>query len=673
MIVAPLPTWKELLGVTKQQNTDDILTSGSAISIKLIIEGYRKSTQKTSINIMLPDYFCAETEALFFDDDLKALRYPLDDRMEPDWKTIKKSNEYSHVDIFIFVHYFGHEHDISRARAFCDVNQSVLIEDCAHVLYGYGKMDKKSHFSIYSPHKYLPIPDGGIIKVNSDDELTNNIRTHIEEKVSVPNTNKHIKWRCKKVALKLFRISKNNSYELGPHYIDLNKVSYESYSISNYSKKLLSAYSYEDLKEIAHKRRINLQIINAVLKSVDSNIRIMTDDYIECPLFAAYSLENIDKPLDYVEELRKLGLNISFWPSTHKGIVPLTDEYEKLTKYIITIPVHQSLNINKLAKILDFDCKTNIADFSYELLSDTAENRKRWNAVLDSSPISNITQDWTYGDVKSRIDGWDIKRYLFKDKGHDIGVVQLLIKKIGPITMAYRINKGPIFITEYSRIDNELFVINCIKNQNARRPFFFVPYAAYSVDNLAKVVKAGWKLWNPFGFPTGEVDLTQTEEQIRAGLESKWRNQLKTAEKNNYVIKSDYDRFDEMIELYTEEQEEKNFEGVPIPMLMEMRKEPSPLKILYVLDNSDRIIAFDMFYVHSNVATYYIGWNSSEEGRKNYLNNLLLFYAAIELKKMGIKKLDLGGIEYIHTESIARFKDGMKPKHFRQIGEFIKV
>ena len=108
-------------------------------------------------------------------------------------------------------------------------------------------------------------------------------------------------------------------------------------------------------------------------------------------------------------------------------------------------------------------------------------------------------------------------------------------------------------------------------------------------------------------------------------------------------------------------------------MLMEMRKEPSPLKILYVLDNSDRIIAFDMFYVHSNVATYYIGWNSSEEGRKNYLNNLLLFYAAIELKKMGIKKLDLGGIEYIHTESIARFKDGMKPKHFRQIGEFIKV
>ena len=38
-----------------------------------------------------------------------------------------------------------------------------------------------------------------------------------------------------------------------------------------------------------------------------------------------------------------------------------------------------------------------------------------------------------------------------------------------------------------------------------------------------------------------------------------------------------------------------------------------------------------------------------------------------------VKKLDLGGIEYIHTESIAKFKDGMKPMHFRQIGEFVRI
>ena len=90
------------------------------------------------------------------------------------------------------------------------------------------------------------------------------------------------------------------------------------------------------------------------------------------------------------------------------------------------------------------------------------------------------------------------------------------------------------------------------------------------------------------------------------------------------------------------------------------------------MNEAEEMIAFDMFYIHGKDATYYIGWNS-EEGRRNYLNNLLLYYGAIALKKMGIKKLDLGGIEYIHTESIAKFKDGMKPMHFRQIGEFVRI
>ena len=147
---------------------------------------------------------------------------------------------------------------------------------------------------------------------------------------------------------------------------------------------------------------------------------------------------------------------------------------------------------------------------------------------------------------------------------------------------------------------------------------------------------------------------------------------LKTAEIKGYKILSDFDCYEEMMKLYQKEQEEKDFEGVSLELLDEMKKSPSPLKIFYVKNDEDIIIAFDIFYTHGDAATYYIGWNS-DEGRKNYLNNLLLYHAAISLKNMGIAKLDLGGIEYIHTESVAKFKDGMKPRHFRQLGEFIKV
>lgn len=672
MIVAPLPTWKELLGVTKQQNTDDILTSGSAISIKLIIEGYRKSTQKTSINIMLPDYFCAETEALFFDDDLKVLRYPLNDKLEPDWKAIKNDIDCEEIDIFIFVHYFGQEHDVSKARIFCDLNNAILIEDCAHVLYGYGKIGKKGHFSIYSPHKFLPIPDGGVIKVNSDDSLVSDIVSYVEEKIKTDNSDLYFTWRIRKILLKLLHISKNTNFELGPHYIDMEKKLGLQSSISNYSRKILSNYSYEDLKKVAYKRRENLQIINEILKHLDSNVQVMTGESIESPLFAVYSLEKIKDPLEYVKKIKKMGLNVSFWPSVHKGIDPLTDQFNKLTKFVITIPVHQSLSLNKLARLIECKDECSITDLNIEELSNAKENCERWERILSESHISNITQDWRYGDIKTKADGWVLKRYMIKDCNQDVGVVQVLIKKICGVSVACRVNKGPIFIESYANIDNEIIVIEHIRRKTPLRPFLYVPYAPYTVANLGKMVNKGWKIWDQFGFPTGEVDLSLTEDQIRAKLDSKWRNQLKTAEKKGYVIRSDFDRFDEMLELYQEEQKEKNFKGVPMLMLREMEKEPSPLKIFYVVNEKNEIIAFDMFYIHSNAATYYIGWNNSEEGRRNYLNNLLLFHSAIALKNMGMKKLDLGGIEYIHTESVAKFKDGMKPDHFRQIGELLK-
>ena len=672
MLLAPEPSWRELLGLMKLKESEDIFTSGSAMSIKLILKGYCQILNKSRINVLVPDYFCAETESIFTGENINILRYPLDDDLEPDWKMIKKEYNGLESDVFIFVHYFGCEHDVSKARAFCDLNKILLIEDCAHVLYPYGKIGKKGDFSIFSPHKFLPIPDGGIIKEKSGDKLVSDISSYLKEKSEKVNHSKFLFWRAKKLALKILHINKKVQFKLGPHFIDVGEAINVDSGISEYSKKILSNYTYEKMKEIAYKRRENLQVINEVLMQLDENVRIMTDENIECPLFGVYSLENIKNPLEYVEKVKKLGLIVSFWPSVHKGIRPLTEEFNKLTRYIITIPVHQNLSLNKLANLLTDTGKISNKEMKIELLSDSIENRNKWNDILSKSSISNITQDWVYGDIKRKVENWTVKRYLIKDGSLDVGVVQVLVKKICGIPVAYRVNKGPIFVENYANIDNELSVLEMLRKIHIKAPFLYVPYQPYSVLDLGKMIKNGWRLWDQFGFPTGEIDLSLSEEEIRAGLESKWRNQLKTAEKKNYIIQSDFNYFNQMLDLYQQEQKEKHFDGVPLAILKQMQMESSPLTIFYVLDDNKKIVAFDMFYVHSNAATYYIGWNS-EEGRKNYLNNLLLYHAAISLKKNGIKKLDLGGIEYIHTESVAKFKDGMRPKHFRQIGEFIKV
>ena len=92
------------------------------------------------------------------------------DDFEPDWKYIKENNQFKENDIFVFVHFFGEYHDINRARTFCDNNNCILIEDCAHVLYKYGKMAQKGDFVLFSPHKLLGLMDGAVILCNNSEK-----------------------------------------------------------------------------------------------------------------------------------------------------------------------------------------------------------------------------------------------------------------------------------------------------------------------------------------------------------------------------------------------------------------------------------------------------------------------------------------------------------------------
>lgn len=127
-----------------------------------------------------------------------------------------------------------------------------------------------------------------------------------------------------------------------------------------------------------------------------------------------------------------------------------------------------------------------------------------------------------------------------------------------------------------------------------------------------------------------------------------------------------------MLEIYQQDQESKRFDGVEDHLIRTMfTLEDVPVRVFYVTDESNNIMAFDIFYQHINTATYYIGWNSVE-GRALCLNNLLLYTAAETFLQEGLSYLDLGGIEPIYTEKIAKFKDGMKPKKYRHMGEFLK-
>lgn len=681
LLTSPIPSCKELIGMKSndigywQENA--IWTSKSAISIRLILEEMSRVTSADTINVLIPNLFCGETEQLIGIDGINIIHYPLTESLDPNWEVIKNDMNEIKVDAFILVHYFGVYHDPNRAKSFCKDKGAVFIEDAAHCLFRYQKIGQAGDFTVFSCHKLLPVPDGAVILVNenSSDQI-NEIAQDIRNRVKAErNESKNVTWRIKKAVQKVIHINKPYKYERKTHYFsNILVTGKEPIGISSYSKKIIQNYSYEQFKTIAYIRRENCCLLNYFVKSIDPNIIPLIPNDCECPYFAAFLLSQVIDKDSAIDKLLNAGIPVMSWPELPESVRELPPPFSvnNLSKDIIVLPVHQSIYPGQLANHLSSACSLGEDAITVEPVSKS--EIERWNRLFDRIHLTNITQHWAYGDVKKCASGWDVERLIIQQNGEDVGVLQMLVKRILGRKTIYRVNKGPIFSANGNNIDLELRTMDMVLKK-LKRPFvfFYVPFTKMSAENYIKTIKCGWKNWDIFGFPTGTIDLDRSEEDIRKSLNSKWRNQLKASEKKGYTIKNDDDKFDRMIELYEDEQKDKGFDGVDTRMIKAMHDHPDkPLRFYYVESVEGDLAAFDIFYKHGTTATYYIGWNS-EVGRKDYLNNLLLYNAALSLKKESVKVLDLGGIEYIHTEAIAKFKDGMNPSHFRQMGEFIKV
>ncbi len=72
----------------------------------------------------------------------------------------------------ITTHYFGFLQNLQALREVCDAKNILLIEDCAHALFGSvnnAPVGSWGHYAIASSMKFFPVYDGGILASNSQD------------------------------------------------------------------------------------------------------------------------------------------------------------------------------------------------------------------------------------------------------------------------------------------------------------------------------------------------------------------------------------------------------------------------------------------------------------------------------------------------------------------------
>ena len=324
-----------------------VLLSRSCFALKLICETVAKRKQR-KVTILFPDFFCGETLNALRDDNNVILQfYSINDEFEPEYSKINLSN--SNVDLFVFVHFFGMYLNIAQAREFCNNIGSVLIEDCAHVLYPKVPFGTIGDYAIFSPHKCLPIVDGAMLKHNecANKEDWEEIKANIS---SLPRFSA-LKQYAINFGKNIFAVKAQGTYNPEAHY-DARKQSETPSRISYISERILLTYSYDELVCYEKQRMKNLELLETVMRHFPVKSMI-TNEGTSIPYFGYFMIVDVANAQRTANTLKTLGLPLGVWsylPYEVKA-TEITNA-ENFSTYCFSVPLHQYVTKKQIMSIV---------------------------------------------------------------------------------------------------------------------------------------------------------------------------------------------------------------------------------------------------------------------------------------------------------------------------------
>jgi len=292
-----------------------------------------------------------------------------------------------------------------------------------------------------------------------------------------------------------------------------------------------------------------------------------------------------------------------------------------------------------------------------------------WSDLTGRFRDTNLLQSWAYGEAKARTGSWRVERGIFEEDNQIKGVFQALVRDLpvlggGLVWM----NRGPLWHPIEGEPKAEFGELaEALGNQYVENQSFYVRLAPpVNVDALidGQPLERDFVLAGEPGWASAALDLSPATEDLRQGLKQKWRNGLNKAERSEFEVKEGTDDalFKTFLDAHTEFISAKGFDTSVTPGFLQSLNDFLPNeKKLYTL----------VAYLNGNpagsalIARYgnsgeYLAGNTTDEGRRLNVGQLLLWRAVEALKQQGLKRFDLGGMDEILTpKGIYRFKEGL--------------
>jgi hypothetical protein len=274
---------------------------------------------------------------------------------------------------------------------------------------------------------------------------------------------------------------------------------------------------------------------------------------------------------------------------------------------------------------------------------------------------SSLQQSWAYGQALQSLNV-RIHRAALVDAGEVVGLAQFMVRRIAGYITLSSCTRGPVWHPALPAAARRE-AVRLLKQGLPVRPLratLFSPDEAASPE-IDETMRGRWRVMT--GYSTVMLDLTEPLETLRAGLDGKWRNRLVRAEADaafSTRVEPNLPEAKRLLGRETEQRAQRRFQGLPtdfVPAYIEAApSREQGFAVSYAQSRKETQAAM-LFLVHGSTATYHIGW-SSDAGRKANAHNLLMWRAIEYLRKLGLQRLDLGGINTRALPGITRFKLG---------------
>tara|TARA_B100001250_G_scaffold26775_1_gene22084 strand:- start:12268 stop:13380 length:1113 start_codon:yes stop_codon:yes gene_type:complete len=354
---------KQLNNHWVKKNQEGFWLSRSSYSMRLIARFRFEESKKKRINVWIPSYFCNESLDEIRKEKVRIYFYPIMENGIPDLRACKKQMTVKNApDLFFGVHYFGREIDFKEISEFAESFDAWFVEDAAHVLRRSGKIGKYSHFTFFSPHKMLAIPDGSILVFNKDNffESKKSLERFkkLYQEINVKNFKANvflIKWVLKRTIQKLgYRRSTYNNLEI----FDDNEIKNSSQNLisrmSKFSKKLIMLE--KSLESEINTRNENYNFWRNFFKK--NNLvgdEIFSNHNLYCPYLFGFKLKDRKQMLKALNLLNKYSIPALSWPDLPKEVYEEETRYKsaiELKRNTLFLPIHSSIKAKSMNKYL---------------------------------------------------------------------------------------------------------------------------------------------------------------------------------------------------------------------------------------------------------------------------------------------------------------------------------